>query len=87
MVLGFFRFIANDGFYWIAIVVALAGIALSDNSIKSAIFAFNYDNSYELVYFDIQGKAQQIRYVFDYLGVDYVDRRLNYDEWLQIKAA
>ena len=71
----------NDGFYWIALVTALMGIAFSDNGIKSAIFAYNYDHSYELVYFDGQGKAQQIRYVFDYLNVDFVDKKLEWEEW------
>ena len=56
--LGFLKFISNDGFYWIALVVALVGVTVSDNSVKSAIFAYSYDNSYELVYFDGQGKAQ-----------------------------
>ena len=54
---------------------------MSDNSIKSTIFGYSFDNSYELVYFDIQGKAQQIRYLFAYLEVDYVDKRLTFEEW------
>jgi len=51
--LGFLRFIAADGFYWVAMAVALLAIAVSDNRIKSAIFGYSFDNSYELVYFDI----------------------------------
>ena len=65
----------------IAFAIAIFGVAMSDNSIKSTIFGYSFDNSYELVYFDIQGKAQQIRYLFAYLEVDYVDRRLTFEEW------
>ena len=74
-------FIQNDGFYMIAFVIAMLAVSMSDNNIKSTIFGYSYDNNYELVYFDIQGKAQQIRYLFAYLDVDFVDRRLSNEEW------
>ena len=57
MFLRFLNFLANDGFYSIAMIVALVAVYFSDNRIKSAIFAYSFDGDYELAYFDIQGKA------------------------------
>ena len=54
MVVAFFRFVMNDGLYWIAMLMALLAISISDNKLKSTLFPFfNAPNSYELVYFDI----------------------------------
>ena len=83
----FAQFIANDGFYWIAMTVALVAVYMSDNRIKASLFAFTYDDDYELMYFDGQGKAQQIRYFFNYLDITYIDNRLEYDDWVGIKES
>ena len=76
-----------DGFYWIAMAVALVAVYMSDNRLKSTLFAATFDGDYELLYFDIQGKAQQIRYLFAYLEIDYVDTRLEWDAWVEIKSS
>jgi len=52
MFLRFVSFLLNDGFYHIAIAVAVVALYFSDNRLKSAILAFNFDTDYELVYFD-----------------------------------
>ena len=41
----------------------------------------------KLVYFDIQGKAQSIRYLLGYKGVEFEDIRLTPEQWGEAKAA
>ena len=41
----------------------------------------------KLVYFDIQGRAQAIRYLLADVGVDYEDVRLTNEQWAEAKAA
>ena len=83
----FVNFIMADGFYWIAMTVGLVAIYMSDNRIKASLFAASYDGDYELIYFDIQGKCQQIRYLFAYLDIEYIDTRLEEENWYEIKAS
>lgn len=42
---------------------------------------------YRLIYFKARGRAEHIRYIFAYAGIDYVDERISYDHWLEIKKS
>lgn len=42
-------------------------------------------HQYKLLYFDIPGRAEHIRYIFAYAGVDYEDFRFQKDQWPEIK--
>ena len=83
----FAKFIMNDGFYWAAMFVGLAAVYMSDNRVKASIYAYAFDYDFELIYFDAQGRAQPIRYLFNLLNVDFVDTRLSREEWAEIKAS
>ena len=41
----------------------------------------------KLVYFDLQGRAQAIRYLFALKGIEYEDVRVSFEDWPAIKAA
>ena len=41
----------------------------------------------KLVYFDAQGRAQAIRYLLGYKGIEFEDIRLTFEEWPATKAA
>lgn len=41
--------------------------------------------SYKLIYFNARGRAEHIRYVLAYAGVDYVDERLPKERWPELK--
>ena len=51
--LGFAQFLYNDGFYWIAMGVALLALSMSDNQIKASVYSYTFTHDFELVYFDI----------------------------------
>ena len=40
-----------------------------------------------LVYFNLQGKAQAIRYLLDHNGQAFEDKRITNEEWAAAKAA
>ena len=41
----------------------------------------------ELLYFDGYGRAEIIRIILNYGGVDFEDKRVNGEEWRQIKPS
>ena len=41
--------------------------------------------SYILYYFNLRGRAEATRLMFKVAGVEFEDRRLNGEEWLQLK--
>ncbi|XP_076272492.1 glutathione S-transferase-like isoform X3 [Rhynchophorus ferrugineus] len=41
--------------------------------------------SYKLQYFDVPGRAEHIRYIFAYAGVDFDDVRVSKDQWPELK--
>ena len=41
----------------------------------------------KLIYFDLQGRAQAIRYLLAYKGVQFEDVRMSFEEWGAAKAA
>ncbi|XP_076629630.1 glutathione S-transferase [Colletes latitarsis] len=43
--------------------------------------------TYKLIYFDARGRAEQIRYIFAYAGIDYVDERISKENWPELKKA
>ncbi|XP_053980683.1 glutathione S-transferase-like [Hylaeus volcanicus] len=43
--------------------------------------------TYKLIYFDARGPAEQIRYIFAYTGVDYVDKRIPKENWPELKKS
>ena len=53
MLMRFVDFIMHDGFYWISMLVALIAVYMSDNRLKSTIYAATFGGDYELIYFDI----------------------------------
>lgn len=40
-----------------------------------------------LLYFDIRGRGECIRLLFKHAGVEFEDRRIQFSEWPEIKAA
>ncbi|KAK6633934.1 hypothetical protein RUM43_001535 [Polyplax serrata] len=40
---------------------------------------------YKLIYFNARGRAEHIRFIFAYAGVDYVDERITQEEWEEYK--
>lgn len=41
--------------------------------------------SYKLIYFNARGKAEHIRFIFAYAGIDYEDERIPQDKWPELK--
>ncbi|XP_066156820.1 glutathione S-transferase-like isoform X1 [Euwallacea fornicatus] len=44
-------------------------------------------HQYKLLYFDIPGRAEHIRYIFAYADVEYEDVRFQKDQWPEIKKS
>ncbi|XP_046990701.1 glutathione S-transferase-like [Schistocerca americana] len=42
--------------------------------------------AYKLIYFNARGKAEHIRFIFAYAGVDYVDERIPKEKWSHYKS-
>ncbi|EEB14149.1 glutathione S-transferase, putative [Pediculus humanus corporis] len=40
---------------------------------------------YKLIYFNARGRAEHIRFIFAYAGVDYVDERISQGDWPEYK--
>ncbi|XP_076239033.1 glutathione S-transferase-like [Calliopsis andreniformis] len=43
--------------------------------------------SYKLIYFNARGRAEHIRYIFAYAGIDYVDERIPKERWPELKKS
>nr|XP_034174007.1 glutathione S-transferase-like [Osmia lignaria]XP_034174008.1 glutathione S-transferase-like [Osmia lignaria] len=43
--------------------------------------------SYKLIYFNARGRAEHIRYIFAYAGIDYVDQRIPKERWTELKKS
>ena len=41
----------------------------------------------ELLYFDGYGRAEIIRIILNYGGIDFEDKRVSFEEWPQIKPS
>ncbi|PSN37231.1 hypothetical protein C0J52_12656 [Blattella germanica] len=41
--------------------------------------------TYKLIYFNARGKAEHIRFIFAYAGIDYEDERITQDKWPELK--
>ncbi|KDR10710.1 glutathione S-transferase-like [Zootermopsis nevadensis] len=41
--------------------------------------------SYKLIYFNARGKAEHIRFIFAYAGVNYEDERISQEKWPELK--
>lgn len=41
--------------------------------------------TYKLIYFDARGRAEHIRYIFAYVGIDFVDERIPKESWPELK--
>lgn len=44
-------------------------------------------HQYKLLYFDIPGRAEHIRYIFAYAEIEYEDFRFQKDQWPEIKKS
>ncbi|KAL6437607.1 hypothetical protein ACFW04_004199 [Cataglyphis niger] len=42
---------------------------------------------YKLIYFNARGRAEHIRYIFAYAGIDYIDERITNDCWPELKKS
>ncbi|XP_015590154.1 glutathione S-transferase [Cephus cinctus] len=42
-------------------------------------------HSYKLIYFNSRGRAEHIRYIFAFAGIDYVDERVPKERWPELK--
>jgi len=40
---------------------------------------------YKLIYFNARGRAEHIRYIFAYTGIDYIDEKISNDRWPELK--
>lgn len=43
--------------------------------------------SYKLIYFNARGKAEHIRFIFAYAGVNYEDERISQEKWPELKRS
>nr|WEU54067.1 glutathione s-transferase sigma-2 [Protohermes costalis] len=41
--------------------------------------------SYKLIYFNARGRAEHIRFLFAYTGIDYEDERISPEKWAELK--
>ena len=44
------------------------------------------EKKYKLSYFDLRGRGEVPRMIFNYLDVDFEDRRIQFSEWPVLKA-
>lgn len=44
-------------------------------------------SNYKLIYFNIRGRAEIIRYIFAYLDIKYEDHRIEQADWPKIKPS
>ncbi|XP_065161108.1 glutathione S-transferase-like [Atheta coriaria] len=42
-------------------------------------------SNYKLIYFNARGRAEHIRFIFAYAGVDYQDERIPREKWSELK--
>lgn len=43
--------------------------------------------TYKLTYFNMTGRAEQIRFLLAYLNMDFEDHRLEANKWMSIKPS
>lgn len=43
--------------------------------------------NYKLIYFNMRGRAEIIRYIFAYLDIKYEDHRIEQSDWPEIKPS
>ena len=43
--------------------------------------------SYKLIYFNARGRAEHIRYILAYAGVEYTDERVSKERWPELKKS
>lgn len=42
---------------------------------------------YKLIYFNARGRAEHIRFIFAYAGVEYDDERISREKWPELKKS
>lgn len=42
---------------------------------------------YKLIYFNARGRAEHIRFIFAYAGVEYEDERIPKERWPELKKS
>ncbi|XP_067948604.1 S-crystallin SL11-like [Watersipora subatra] len=67
--------------------VKLHSVPQETSNINSpVIMGMGEKKTYTLTYFDIRGRAEPIRLLFALAGVTYNDRRIDVNEWMEMKS-
>ena len=62
-------------------------VSHTNGKLRSLTNTFEMAPKVELLYFDGYGRAEIIRIILNYGGVEFEDKRVNFEEWPKIKPS